>query len=176
MSKKMIIYSENFKLRAIEESDQKYLKKMINDPQIEGSVGGWSFPVSDKSQEKWFMAFENSIKNIKLSIENTQGEFLGIIAASDIDMKNGNAELHIKLLESSCKNKGVGTEVMSAFTDYCFDQLRLHCLYAHILEDNIASIKMFQKCGFTKEGLLRERIFKNGEYKNVLVLSKCNRG
>lgn len=170
----MNIYSENFLLRSPEASDQEYLRTMLNDPQIENSVGGWSFPISEKTQNDWFKNFENSLESLKLVIENKDGEFVGLIGASDIDMKNGTTEVHIKLFDSNLKCKGIGTEVMSIFANYCFQQLRLHCLYAIVLEENLASLKMFKKCGFLQEGILKERIYKNGEYKNVIILSKIS--
>ncbi|MDT2719649.1 GNAT family N-acetyltransferase [Enterococcus gallinarum] len=169
----MNIKSENFILRAIELSDQDYLKQMLNDASIENSVGGWSFPISEKTQNKWFQDFENTLDDVKLVIENYQGEFIGLIGASNIDLKNGNAEVHIKLINNKVKNKGIGTEVMTAFIEYCFNHLRLHCVYASILEDNVSSIKMFKKCGFSEEGVLKDRIFKNGVFKNIIILSRC---
>ena len=37
-------------LRALEPSDMPYLREMINDPEMERMVIGWSFPVSEKQQ------------------------------------------------------------------------------------------------------------------------------
>lgn len=168
----MNINSKNFVLRAIELRDQEYLRQMLNDPIIEKNVGGWSFPISEKKQINWFQNYENDFTTLKLAIENIEGQFIGMIGASDIDMKNGSAEVHIKLLEANFKNKGIGTEVMSAFIDYCFQQLRLRCVYAYVLEENVASIKMLKKCYFEEEGLLRKRVYKDGSYKNIVVLSR----
>ena len=47
-------------LRAIEKEDLEFLREMINDPEMEKNVGGWSFPISKYEQEKWY---ENQIFN-----------------------------------------------------------------------------------------------------------------
>ena len=47
---------------------------------------------------------------------------------------------------------------------YAFEQLRLNCIYSRIKEDNIASQKMFEKCKFVREGRLRSRVYRDGQY------------
>ena len=42
---------------------------------------------------------------------------------------------------------------------------------ATILEDNIASQRMNEKCGYKKEGLLRQAVYKNGKFHNLVVMS-----
>ena len=42
----MIIYGEKIKLRAIESEDNAILLEMMNDPDIEMMVGGYSWPSS----------------------------------------------------------------------------------------------------------------------------------
>ena len=49
----MILHKNGLTLRAIDVQDAPVLLDMINDPEIEGSVGGWSFPVSSVAQLKW---------------------------------------------------------------------------------------------------------------------------
>ena len=40
----------------------------------------------------------------------------------------------------------------------------MNCVYCRVKEDNIASQKMFEKCGFVKEGCLRSRVYRQGRY------------
>lgn len=47
----------------------------------------------------------------------------------------------------------------------------MHRIDAHVLEDNIVSIKLHESCGFTQEATLRESIFKNGKWKNQILFS-----
>ena len=47
----------------------------------------------------------------------------------------------------------------------------MQCIYSHILEYNIASQRLHEKIGFKKEGVLRERVYKNGKYHNLIVWS-----
>lgn len=65
----MILKGEKVILRAIEREDQEFLKEMINDPELEKLVVGWSFPVSLEMQMQWYEKQRNDLQNLKYIIE-----------------------------------------------------------------------------------------------------------
>lgn len=136
---------------------------MINDEEIEQMMWGYSFPVAHHQQVKWIENLPND-KSVFRAIIDVDGRAVGTIILSDIDMKNGNAEIHIKLADTCERGKGYGTDAVSALVSYAFNELRLHCVYCRIREDNIASQKLFEKCGFVKEGCLRARVYHGGKH------------
>ena len=74
----------------------------------------------------------------------------------------------------SCRGKGYGTDALNTVVDYAFNEMRLNCVYAEVLEYNTVSLKLFEKCNFKKEGVLRERAFKNGKFVNIVSFAKIN--
>lgn len=48
----MILKDDVVLLRAIDENDADVLMSLINDPEVESSVMGWSYPVSLLDQKK----------------------------------------------------------------------------------------------------------------------------
>jgi ribosomal-protein-alanine N-acetyltransferase len=48
------------------------------------------------------------------------------------------------------------TEALSAIIDFGFGEMELNRLEAVVMPENTASIKMLEKLGFRKEGLLEE--------------------
>ena len=48
------------------------------------------------------------------------------------------------------------TEALSAIIDFGFGEIELNRLEAVVMPENTASIKMLEKLGFRKEGLLEE--------------------
>ncbi|MDT2865751.1 GNAT family N-acetyltransferase [Vagococcus carniphilus] len=167
----MNVIGEKIELRAIETSDKDILLELINDPDIEVGLGGWSFPVSDSEQVKWIDNLIKSEDTFRSMIVDRDKEMsLGTAMLTEIDYKNGTAEIHIKI-SKKFQRMNVGSQVIKLLTDYAFSELRLNCIFANILVSNKSSQKLFEKCGFIKEGILRERIFKQGEYKDVLSYS-----
>lgn len=97
---------------------------------------------------------------------------IGMIVLSDIDYKNGTAEIHIKLINSMInRRKGYGYDSLKTILLYGFQELRLNCIYSNVLEYNTPSQNLFKKLGFKQEGILRERIYKNNQYNNLLSFS-----
>ncbi len=168
----MNIYGERVVLRAIEPEDNAMLLEMLNDPRTENVLGGASYPVSAAGQRKWFESLSGSDSVLRCIIADREnvGEGLGTVILSDIDRKNGTAEIHIKLAPES-RGKGYGTDAVRAMVGYAFAEQRLNCVYAQVLSHNAASAQMFRKCGFVHEGVLRQRVYKNGGYADVLSFS-----
>ena len=166
----MYIRGQNVLLRAIELEDAEMLRTMINDEEIETMTWGYSFPVSEQQQINWIKNLSNNNSNFRAIID-VHGKAVGTIMLTDIDLKNGNAEIHIKLSSDDVRGKGYGTDAVNALVRYCFNELRMNCIYCRVKESNIASQKMFSKCGFVKEGVLRARVFRNGKYHNFYEYS-----
>jgi len=163
------LFKDNIKLRAIETSDAEVLKDMINDPELEFMVHGWSLPVSLEQQIEWIKNLDSKVFRF---IVEWKSNIVGTCSISSIDYKNSTAALNIKLIgDSNIRGKGIGTTSLQLLIQYCFDELNLNCLTASILEYNIPSLKLFYKCGFKKDGVLRSRIYKKGMYHNTVQLS-----
>ena len=172
----MNIIGEKILLRAIEISDKETLLNIINDSETENSLGGWSFPVSSFNQEDWIKNQKPNSEILRCMIDDKNNkQVLGTAILSEIDYKNGNTEIHIKLT-GEVRGKGYGADTINTLIDYAFNELRMKCVYAHINAYNTPSVKLFEKCGFVSEGKLRNRIFKNGNYHDILVLSIINEG
>lgn len=168
-----MIYSyKGIQLRAIEESDLEMLRGMINDPVIEIMTGGFSFPVSEYQQRKWFEKIVQNEKEVRTVIDTHEYGPIGMVALTDIDWRNRTAQFHSKIIaDKSVQGKGYGTKATIALLKYAFEEMNLHLVYSHTLEYNAASQKVKEKCGFRKECFLRDRVFKNGTYHGVIVWS-----
>lgn len=168
----MYLLYEDIMLRAIEHDDLNLLKEMINDPEIEKMVVGWSFPVSTHEQLEWINNVNNDRNNVRYIIDVDGIGAIGMASLTSIDFKNGVANVNIKLKnDDNIRRKGIGFRVIKMLSNYAFNELNLNCLVANILRYNKASQKLFEKCGFVLEGVLRKRVFKNGAFQDLLSYS-----
>lgn len=165
----MNLIGEKVILRAMELEDMEFLRTIINDPDTEKNVVGWSFAVSKYEQQKWY---ENQIQNktnIRFIIE-AEGKTIGVVSLTNIDWKDRKACTGIKLFGEDIKRKGYGTDAINTVMKYAFEELQLNKLYGSILEYNIASIKLHEKCGWKRAGILRQSVFKNNEYHDEILV------
>ncbi|MGQ3376831.1 GNAT family N-acetyltransferase [Priestia endophytica] len=167
----MNIVDDTVALRAIEVEDASLLKSMINDPELEKMVLGWSFPVANHQQVEWIKRVNNDTKSVRFIIETCEEGAIGLASLTNIDYKNKTAIINIKLSSAKSRQKGLGFKVIKLLIKFAFDELNLNCLVANILKYNIASQKLFEKSGFYQEGVLRKRVYKQGAYQDVLSYS-----
>ena len=151
-------------LRQMTLSDMQMVCDMFNDPEIESLVGGWAFPVSLYAQKKWLESHYNDQDSFRFVIDTKEDGPIGIFALTDIDWKNRRAAVGAKLALKENRSKGYGTDAMMAMMRYVFDELGFHRLDATRLATNQTSAHILEKCGFAKEGVKREYIFKGGKY------------
>jgi len=59
--------------------------------------------------------------------------------------------------------KGIMTEAVKLITEYAFQNLDLIRLQAGVLSKNPSSMRVLEKAGYVKEGILRRSVIKRGE-------------
>ena len=80
-------------------------------------------------------------------------------------------EFGILLADDDSRGKGYGTKLTNTMVEYAFNKLGMHKVTAEVLCENAASIAMFKKCGFSIDGCLRDDVFKNDRYYDVISMS-----
>ncbi len=161
-------------LRAIEPQDLEFLYQLENDTSI-WEISGTSVPYSKHVLSQYLDNAHRDIydvKQLRLCICQFDHKVIGLIDLFDFDPKNHRAGIGIIVLESEDRNRGIGTEAISLLCEYSFTTLQMKQLFANILEDNKASIHLFEKLGFKLVGSKKDWIYSDGNYKNELLYQK----
>lgn len=160
-------------LRAIEEKDNDLLLKLINTPEIDKWVGNIHLPVSSEGQKKWMETYKNDDATIRLMIELSNGKTIGMIILQNIDYRNANAEIGIKIDFTQKQNrlKNDVDDAYKALLSFAFNELNLNCIYANVSEDNEHSINFHNRNNFSNDGRIRSKMYKNGKYNDVICFS-----
>ena len=96
-------------------------------------------------------------------------EPIGTVTLLQWDRDHARAELGIALGRSAW-GQGLGTDALATLIGFAFERLDLHRLEADIDPHNQASLRLFERQGFRREGLLRERWLQGGSYQDALFL------
>jgi RimJ/RimL family protein N-acetyltransferase len=78
-------------------------------------------------------------------------------------------------IDQQYQGKGIGTAAVGKFVHKIFSESKIRRLIAYVAEGNIASCRLLERIGFTREGLCREHYIINGVATNE-VLYGCLRG
>lgn len=83
-----------------------------------------------------------------------QTEIIGHISIKNIDWTIPRAELAY-FLSSEYEGKGIMTEVLKEIINLTFRLLNMNKLFVRVITSNDKSYKVAEKCGFVREGIIR---------------------
>lgn len=86
----------------------------------------------------------------------------GIGLAPQPDVHRRSAEVGYWLGQAFW-NRGIMTAALRTFTDYAFDAHKLIRLFASVFSTNPASMRVLEKAGYTREGILKKSVVKDGQ-------------
>lgn len=165
----MNIYGEKILLRAMEPEDMEMYREMVNDPEIERMIGGWSFPVSSVEQRQWYERAVTDKRNLRFTIELPGEGAVGMVNLVDIDWRYRSGFHGMKLRSGAPKRQGIGTDAVMTLMYYAFEELQFVRLDGSWGEYNKKSLELYKKCGWIVEGVKEKAIFRSGRYYSLYI-------
>ena len=164
--KKQVIY-----IRVLEETDIPTTIKWVNDPEISDIMG--IIPAcSLHNQYEWFKKNDADKTRYVFAIcNNSDNQHIGNAGLSNIDYINRHCMFSIFICNPENKGKGAGREATELALEFAFNRLNMNRVYLKTSEKFIEAIKMYQKLGFIKEGVMRQHRYTNGKYEDKIMFS-----
>ena len=100
---------------------------------------------------------------------------VGSVYVRDIDHAHKKAEYGIFIGDPGARGKGYGTAAARLMIQYCFEELGLLRLFLRVYADNFAAIRSYEKAGFEREAYLREDVYINGQYRDIVLMGILNK-
>ena len=97
-------------------------------------------------------------------------QLAGVTGFHHMDFRNRHCSFGISIGEKAEWGKGYGTDAMRILMRLGFDKMNLHRLWLHVFDYNQRAIASYEKCGFKREGVLREEHFARGKYHDTIVM------
>lgn len=102
------------------------------------------------------------------------GKIIGTICFHDIRWGfSSHCEIGYKF-SSAYHRRGYATEALGTITKAIFTDLGLHYVTAWVLPDNIASIRLLTRVGFSFEKIKRSHLFLQGQWKDHAMYIMAN--
>lgn len=125
-------------LRRLTEDKLEMIRNWRNDPKIVRYMDYKEY-ITPEMQTKWFDKINNN-NNYYFLIEYKEAE-IGLINIRDIDYENGQGEGGIYIYEDNYLNSDISFRSALLLFDFCFEQLSLKKIIAHILKSNKRAIQ-----------------------------------
>jgi RimJ/RimL family protein N-acetyltransferase len=167
----VFLKGEKVVLRPPRESDRDRLVRWINDPEVRHFLESY-FPLGEKEEEEYLASIsKRKPHEVVLAIETTDGCHIGNMGLHRIHWRDRVATTGAVIGEKQYWGKGLGTEAKMLLLDYAFNTLNLRKICSHVIAYNGRSKRYSEKCGYQEEGVLREHIYRNGEYHDLHQLA-----
>lgn len=130
-----------------------------------------------EGHEKWIRTMIDTGRAVQMMICDIVSERpLGSVYIRDIDRQHNKAEYGIFIGEPQARGRGIGTAAARLMLRYCFEEEGLHRVYLRALAGNRPAIRSYEKAGFVREGCLRDDVFVNGSYCDVIWMAVLEPG
>lgn len=157
--------------RPLRQTDLPFRMAWLNDVETNRYLGTRVRQGTSRAfHERWFAAYQKDASR-KIFTVTSGGKPIGQVGLLSINLDDNNAELYIVIGDPAYRGRGLGKELMRYILDYGFSKRKLHRIYLTVHAANVPAIRLYEACGFTREGRLRESVLRNGKYEDEILMS-----
>ncbi len=167
-----MLYGPRVTLRAIEREDIPTIHRFNNDIEVELAGGGDPpYPQSLARAYAFFdkEAAEGRKEGSNFAIE-ADAQLIGYCGLYGTDEVARSASMGISIGNKAYWGKGNGREAVALLVDYGFRMLNLHRVYLDVHASNERAIRAYRGVGFVEEGRLRQHIWTDGHYDDLVYM------
>lgn len=163
-------------LRDWRPEDAASLARHADSPRIAATMrDAFPSPYTLADARRFIAAAQDFETNLFLAIE-VDGEAVGGIGVHPFeDVYRRTAEIGYWLAES-CRGRGIATDAVRALVPVAFRRYDIVRLQAGVFSNNPASMRVLEKCGFAREAVHRDAIWKNGRLLDEVVYVRFGPG
>lgn len=154
LNEKPILQTEHLTLRTLCADDVPALKEWLTDPSVY-LYWGANMGKNDKNPALLFEKESKPTKSFHWGIVHREdGKVIGELWIYLIE--NDRMAKVAYRLNPEYHGHGYATEALGAAVDFCFTDTELKRLWTAVDVRNTASYRVLEKCGFTREGMIRQ--------------------
>lgn len=129
-------------------------------------------PATVENEEDWYNRVSTATDSYTLSIRTIADDrLLGNCAFFSISQKNRSATFGIAIGDKDYWGRGYGFEATQLMVRFGFDELNLNRIQLDVYDFNPRAIRAYEKAGFSKEGVRRKAVFREGSYHDVYLMA-----
>ena len=168
MNADCILKGERVRLRPVRDEDLPQFQRWLNDADI---LRWLTLPKGPTMGEElqWWEAEQRNPEDIVWAIEMLDGRLLGDLALRPNPVARW-ADLGIFIGEKAFWSRGYGADAVRTILRYAFLAMRLNRVSLTADELNARALRCYEKCGFVREGLLRQQRLVDGQFHNAVLM------
>jgi ribosomal-protein-alanine N-acetyltransferase len=126
------------------------------------------------SVQNWIRQEHTSLKagkRLDMGIFSYDNKLIGRIALHSIEMGVSRSAGLSYWIDHDLQRQGLTTMAVATLLSFAFEELQLHRIWACIIPENIASVRVCEKLGFRCEGVNSKSLFINNRWQNTSLMA-----
>lgn len=174
MEQEPLLKEKDIYLRLMTEADTERIVAWRNQDFVRKNFI-YQRPFTKEGHLNWIKTMIQPGKAIQFIICTNQNAVpVGSVYLRDIDPVHQKAEYGIFIGEAQVLGKGYGTQAAGLMIQYAFEAVKLHKLMLRVLADNERARKSYEKAGFVQEAYLRDEVFLDGKFRDLVLMAVIN--
>lgn len=159
-------------LRAFDESDFPFYLETARDMRNQLYMNDdIPFPPTFKQAQSLLEQFDASKGEYIFVVEDlATRSFIGTVGVFQTNWLSRSTTIGISL-HSDWQSQGFGTEIMHTLLQFVFEQMNIRKVKLNVMDFNHRAIRLYEKLGFEVEGTLKQEVFRNNSYHDVIIMA-----
>ena len=174
MAEDVILTDGVIRLEKFTDAHLPGLAALLQDPEVVANTRVPD-PVPDGFEHVWLQAYRDGDADGTRDgfvIEDAEtGAFLGLAGLVAIERDANQGEIGY-VVSSEARGRGIASRALRLVTDYALGEVGLDRVQLLISVDNTPSLRVAERCGYQREGVLRNAYFKPGRRIDTVVFSR----
>ena len=168
----MLLELGDLKVRSWSKDDLRALMLHANNPKIAANLRDqFPHPYTRRDAIDFLDYAQSQAPECSFAIEFGGEPIGGVGFLLGRDIARISAEMGYWLSEGFW-GRGIATRAVTAMSDWAFDNYKLSRVFAMAFAHNAASIRVLEKAGFEREGLMRRSAVKGGVILDQILFAK----
>jgi ribosomal-protein-alanine N-acetyltransferase len=157
-------------LRPFRESDLEYLDRFSSDPSFSEPFLWFGFRHAEGFRRRWREDGLLESDPRMLIVAHPDDEAMGWVSWRQGALHARAASFEIgAFLFPEHRGRGVGTAAQRKLVEHLFRTNPIHRVWAGTGPENLVEQKALEHCGFVREGVLRQEIFRSGAWHDSVI-------
>lgn len=168
----MLLDLGDLRIRPWRKNDLDALLRYANNPKIAANLRDqFPHPYTRRDALDYLEYVRTMEVPMSFAVEHGGEAIGGIGFKLGIDIARISVEMGYWLGEPFW-GRGLTTRAVTASSDWAFENYKVVRIFATVFLENVASIRVLEKSGFTREGVLRRSAIKNGVIRDQVMYAK----
>lgn len=165
-----MLHGERVTLRAIRAEDLPAFRSWFRDRTLAAT---WARnPVIPETHFEADLTgeFANFDRSGHFCVENELGELIGRVDFDALNPIDRTVEISILLGAPEARGRGYGADAMHTIIEHLFNDRQIEKVWLSVIAWNEPAVKLYRKIGFVDEGTLRQTIWTDGAWHDLLLM------